>query len=207
MEQVRVGLHTSDPIAYAGLLLHLESRPEVILVPKDRHSESDVVVAATERPSRELLHALREPTADYTKPVVLVTAEINEAELLAAVRCRIVSILPRATATSDRLLSAVLAAASGGGEMPPALVGDLLDHIKRLQQQVLAPRGSNRAGLSPLEIDVLRMMADGMNTAQIANELCYSERTVKNVIHGVTGRLKLRNRSHAVAYAVRSGVI
>jgi len=50
-------------------------------------------------------------------------------------------------------------------------------------------------------------VADGLDTAEVANQLFYSERTVKNVIHDVTTRLNLRNRTHAVAYAVRQGLI
>ena len=42
---------------------------------------------------------------------------------------------------------------------------------------------------------------------EIATELCYSERTVKNVIHEVTSRLRVRNRAHAVAFALREGLI
>ena len=91
--------------------------------------------------------------------------------------------------------------------MPPNLVGELLKHIERLQRDVLTPNGLNASGLTPREIDVLRLMADGMDTNEIAGELFYSERTVKNVIYGVTHRLKLRNRSHAVAYALRAGMI
>jgi DNA-binding CsgD family transcriptional regulator len=91
--------------------------------------------------------------------------------------------------------------------MPPNLVGELLKHIERLQRDVLTPHGLTAAGLTPREVDVLRLMADGLDTAEIAGKLCYSERTVKNVIYGVTHRLKLRNRSHAVAYALRSGLI
>jgi len=91
--------------------------------------------------------------------------------------------------------------------MPPNLVGELLKHIERLQRDVLTPHGLNASGLTPREIDVLRLMADGFDTSEIAGELCYSERTVKNVIYGLTHRLKLRNRSHAVAYALRSGMI
>ncbi|MQA85396.1 MAG: DNA-binding response regulator, partial [Streptosporangiales bacterium] len=44
-------------------------------------------------------------------------------------------------------------------------------------------------------------------TAEIARALAYSERTVKNIIHDITTRLQLRNRAHAVAYAVREGLI
>jgi len=54
---------------------------------------------------------------------------------------------------------------------------------------------------------VLRLMADGMDTGEIARNLSYSERTVKNIIYAITTRLSLRNRSHAVAYAMRAGVI
>jgi DNA-binding CsgD family transcriptional regulator len=50
-------------------------------------------------------------------------------------------------------------------------------------------------------------VADGLDTAEIAGSLAYSERTIKNIIHDVTARLNLRNRSHAVAYAVRQGLI
>ena len=66
---------------------------------------------------------------------------------------------------------------------------------------------TTRSRLAQREVDVLRLVADGYDTAQIAHRLCYSERTVKNVLHGVTTRLQLRNRSHAVAYAVREGLI
>jgi DNA-binding NarL/FixJ family response regulator len=72
---------------------------------------------------------------------------------------------------------------------------------------VLAPRGLTFAGLTDRETKVLRLVADGFDTAEIATNLAYSERTVKNVIHDVTARLQLRNRSHAVAYALRAGLI
>jgi DNA-binding NarL/FixJ family response regulator len=63
------------------------------------------------------------------------------------------------------------------------------------------------SGLTDRETHVLRMVADGHDTAEIAQELCYSERTVKNILHDVTSRLQLKNRSHAVAFAVREGLI
>ena len=45
------------------------------------------------------------------------------------------------------------------------------------------------------------------DTSEIASRMCYSERTVKNVLHDLTSRLQLKNRTHAVAYAVREGLI
>ena len=46
-----------------------------------------------------------------------------------------------------------------------------------------------------------------MDAAEIAKRLSYSERTIKNVIHDITARLQLRNRSQAVAYAMREGLL
>jgi DNA-binding NarL/FixJ family response regulator len=46
-----------------------------------------------------------------------------------------------------------------------------------------------------------------MDTAEVGRDLYYSDRTVKNILHDVTSRLNLRNRTHAVAYAIRQGLI
>ena len=91
--------------------------------------------------------------------------------------------------------------------MPPDLLGRLLEQVGNLQRQVLAPRGLTFTGLATRELAVLKLVADGLNTGEIAQSLAYSERTVKNVMHDITTRLHLRNRSHAVAYALRAGLI
>jgi DNA-binding NarL/FixJ family response regulator len=61
--------------------------------------------------------------------------------------------------------------------------------------------------LNDREVMVLRMLADGSNTREIAHRLNYSERTVKAIIQDITQRFGLRNRSHAVAFALRNGLI
>jgi DNA-binding NarL/FixJ family response regulator len=70
---------------------------------------------------------------------------------------------------------------------------------------VLAPNGLTEAGLYTREVDVLRLLAEGLDIAEVAQRLNYSERTVRSIIHGVLTRMKLRNRVHAVAFALRSG--
>jgi Response regulator containing a CheY-like receiver domain and an HTH DNA-binding domain len=90
--------------------------------------------------------------------------------------------------------------------VPPDLLGRLLAQVSRVQQ-FLQPRGLQLSGLSTREADILRLIADGLDTNEIAASLSYSERTVKNVLHDVTSRLQLRNRSHAVAYALKQGMI
>jgi DNA-binding NarL/FixJ family response regulator len=61
--------------------------------------------------------------------------------------------------------------------------------------------------LARRERDVLVLVAEGLSTREVAKRLCYSERTIKNILQDVTTRLMLRNRTHAVAVAIREGWI
>jgi DNA-binding NarL/FixJ family response regulator len=139
--------------------------------------------------------------------LILVATVLDESALVAAAEVGVGGLLRRTDATPDALVRTIRRVAAGGGEIPPDLLGRLLDQLGRLQRQVLAPRGLTFAGLTPRETEVLRLVADGFDTAEIAERMSYSERTVKNVLHDLTKRLQLRNRSHAVAYAVREGLI
>jgi DNA-binding NarL/FixJ family response regulator len=91
--------------------------------------------------------------------------------------------------------------------MPPDLVRQLLDQVSLLNRTTLEPRGLTFAGLTERERDVLKLIADGMSTREVATRLAYSERTIKAVLQSLTVRLNLRNRTQAVAYAVRNGWI
>jgi DNA-binding NarL/FixJ family response regulator len=144
---------------------------------------------------------------DGCRRVVMVVTKLDDAGLLAAVEAGACGILRRSEASSDRIGETVLRAANGDGSMPPDLLGRLLGQVSNLHRQVLGPRGLSLNGFTEREVDVLRLLSEGCDTGEIAGRLAYSERTVKNVIHDITARLQLRNRSHAVAYAVRAGVI
>lgn len=207
MRSVRVSVCALDPITKAGLADLLAARPSVRVVEDRARDETDVVVAAFDRLSADAVGALRAATAEFGRPIVLVTDRIEEGGLAAAVACRVVAILPRSAMTDSRVADSVRVAASAAGYPPRDLLGRLAEHAERLHREILAPDVPAGAALSSREIDVLRLMADGLDTQEIATELAYSERTVKNVIYAVTDRLRLRNRSHAVAYAIREGVI
>ncbi|NUT47537.1 MAG: response regulator transcription factor [Saccharothrix sp.] len=206
MERIRVVVQAADHLSMTGLVTYLGAEPDIELLDGAQHARPDVVVLAVSRLNAEVVSRLRRAAAHVGAPVVLVVDEVGESDVLTAVECRIVAIVPRA-AVSDRLvLRSVRSAAAGGGVMPPSMVAELLRHVQRLQRQVLEPEtGPDR--LSAREADVLRLMADGLDTAEIAGRLSYSERTIKNVFYGITTRLNLRNRPHAVAYALRKGMI
>jgi DNA-binding NarL/FixJ family response regulator len=97
--------------------------------------------------------------------------------------------------------------AQGGGSLPSSLQGTLMQQVRLTQREILGPRGLTASGISTREVDVLRLVAEGQELSDIATKLSYSERTVKYVLYGLMKRLQLRNRAHAVSYAIRAGLI
>jgi DNA-binding CsgD family transcriptional regulator len=63
------------------------------------------------------------------------------------------------------------------------------------------------ARLTDRERQVVALIADGHPLREVAAEVCYSERTVKNTLHSAVVKLGARSRAHAVAIAVREGLI
>jgi len=206
MERINVYVHADDPISQAGVASQLRPRPEVrVLEPADA-DQATVALVLADRVSERTLQVLRSRQRGGTR-VVLVVSQVDDADLVSAVEAGIAGLVRRGDATPDRLVQVIRSAAAGEGAVPADLLGRLLEQVGRLQRQVLWPRGLTFAGLADREIEVLRLVADGFDTAEIATQLSYSQRTVKNVLHDITSRLHLRNRSHAVAYALRQGLI
>ncbi|MEU8501127.1 LuxR C-terminal-related transcriptional regulator [Streptomyces lavendulae] len=207
--RVAVAIHAPDPITRAGAMSHLRQYPEITLVDDPRQDGADVALLIADAFDETVLSRLSRLVRAEKVGVVLVLDRIREAELLDVVACGVTTIVWRREATGARLRQAVLAAEKGGCELPPDLLAQLIGHMGRLQEGKAGGQGaaSVALGMVPREVDVLRLVADGMDTAEIAVELAYSERTVKNILHTVTTRFQLRNRAHAVAYALREGYI
>lgn len=104
--------------------------------------------------------------------------------------------------TPSRLLSCVRAVSENSESISPELLCRMLQ--ERTATGHLHPQG---AQLTKREFDVLRRLADGDSTRDIAQRLNYSERTVKNIVHDLLAKLNCRTRAQAVALAARQGVI
>jgi DNA-binding NarL/FixJ family response regulator len=185
----------------------LRARPEVRVVDGEDVETAEVAIVVADEVDEPALRAVRNLRRSGQARVVVVVTRLDDRALLGAVEAGACGLLRRSEAVPERLAAAIEAADAGDGTVPPDLLGRLLDGVGRLQRQVLAPRGLTFAGLTEREVQVLRLVADGFDTNEIASRLSYSERTIKNTIHDLTTRLNLRNRTHAVAYAVREGLI
>lgn len=208
MERTTVALRAQDPISQAGVASQLRARPEVNVVEwGEEETAPQVVVMVVDTVDEDVLRTLRRIQRTSESRAVLVTTDIDEQKLVSAAECGVVGVIRRAQSTPEHLVQVIETVARGEGHLPSDLLGRLLAEVGRLQGQVLGPRGLHFTGLAAREVDVLRLVAEGYDTADIATKLAYSERTIKNVLHSVMTRLQLRNRSHAVAYAMRQGLI
>ncbi|WP_349263584.1 response regulator transcription factor [Actinocrinis sp.] len=207
MERVKVSVFATDPISRAGVASALRMSPQLDVLPSAATEPVQVVVAVVDNARDGVIEALRQVQRSAPTRVVLVVADVNAADLAAATECGVIAVVRRSEATSERLVQAITAAARGEGSVPADLLGSLMEQVGRVQRHVLGPRGFGISGLANREVAVLKLIAEGHDTAEIARTLSYSERTVKNVLHNAMIRLQVRNRSHAVAYAVREGLI
>ena len=203
---ITVVVQAQDPLSREGVRAQLLECAEVRLL-EAGGDLPDVGVVVGDDIDDPVLQAIRSLKASGCQRVVLVAGRVDDAGLLSAVECGICGLLRRSETTRDRLLNTLRSAAGGSGQLAPDLLGRLLEQMGHLYSTTLVPKGMALSGLTDREKGVLKLVAEGWGTSEIAATLSYSERTVKSVLHDITSRLNLRNRSHAVAYAVRQGLI
>jgi len=205
-ERIPIFVVACDPLSRDGVASQLRGHGIELVDERSLHPGVVAVVVVDEMDDQAVgeVRSLRRRGVEH---VVVVAARLDDSGLLAAAEAGATGVLRRGQATPQSLLNCIRSAAAGEGSLPPDLLGRLLGQVGRLQRQVLAPRGLTFSGLTDREVRVLRLLADGFDTAEVGRQLFLSERTVKNVVHDVTSRLNLRNRTHAVAYALRQGLI
>jgi DNA-binding NarL/FixJ family response regulator len=146
-----------------------------------------------------LRHVLR-LTAGSGVKLVATVHDLREPAVLRLVDAGVAAVLPHAELTAESLSATLRAVLTGVSALPSETMRRLLRHA--LDSGMRLP-----GGLNDRERDVLRLLAEGSDTRDIAADLCFSERTVKNVVHDILMKLNCRTRAHAVATATRSGVI
>jgi DNA-binding NarL/FixJ family response regulator len=114
---------------------------------------------------------------------------------------RVTAVVILRDAAPARVASCVRAAVHGEGSILPERLSALLPSGEPKRSDRSEPQLTNR------EYDVLRMLADGESTREIAHRMSYSERTVKNIVRDLLVKLNGKTRAHAVALATRQGVI
>lgn len=210
ISRVRVVVEASDPLTAAGIADHLRFNPELQILPQSELSVADVLVMCVDVVEPATLIKLRDAAASRQLRTILVTDHMDEEHISAAAACRVVSVLGRQEVTPQRLPDEVVHAFRdrvANADSPPGSKRARASLDARLRDLIAQSGSRSAAVFNPRELDVLRLLAEGHGTSEIAERIAYSERTVKNLLYVILTRLQARNRSHAVACALRAGLI
>jgi DNA-binding NarL/FixJ family response regulator len=171
----------------------------------DMLSGVDVVLVDTDLPgAHDLLRRLR----GSPDPRALACArQADHERIIESIAAGAIGYLSKENLTPESVVAAVLAVGSGSGVLEPDALAGVLERISETSRTVLEPRGLTLSRLTEREQEVLRLLAAGHATREVAQHMSYSERTVKNLLHDVATKLNAKTRSQAVAFAIREGLI
>jgi two-component system, NarL family, response regulator LiaR len=170
-----------------------------------RELAPDVVLMDINMPGLSGVEATREitKTAPLTRVLVLTMSD-EDADVMDAIIAGACGYLLKDTSIPE-LMQGIRAAAVGESLVSPTIAAKVL---QRVRAAGALQNGAEpvRAELSDRELQVLKLVANGMDNAAIAAELHISPKTVKNHISNILMKLQIENRIQAAVYAVRSGL-
>ena len=177
-------------------------------IEKARELVPDVIIMDLNMPRCSGLEAIQALQAEMPQINVLVlTVSEMEADLFASIKFGATGYLLK-KAEPEELTHGIMNIAQGGVIVSPMMASKLLTEFKDL---TVEPTGETakepESDLSPREMEVLQLVAQGSTNREIANSLFISENTVKTHLRSIMEKLHLANRSQAAAYAVKKGLV
>jgi DNA-binding NarL/FixJ family response regulator len=171
-----------------------------------RELAPDVVIMDLNMPGPSGVDVIRQMTsiAPLTRVVVL-TISADDSDVINAVMGGACGYLLKDSSV-DQLIAGIHSAAAGESLISPQIAAKMLQ-ILRAQRSSVDAAETIRAELSEREIEVLKLIANGNDNAEIARALFISPKTVKNHISNILMKLQMENRIQAAVYAVRSGIV
>ncbi len=137
--------------------------------------------------------------------VVVLTISVDDEDVMKAVMAGACGYLLK-DSSIEQLVAGIRAAAAGESLISPQIASKLLQRL-RSQTADTGAAETIRTELSERELEVLRLIANGKDNAEIARDLFISPKTVKNHISNILMKLQIENRIQAAVYAVRSGIV
>ncbi|GAA4076913.1 response regulator transcription factor [Actinomadura miaoliensis] len=169
-----------------------------------RSAGPDVVLMDVRMPRMDGIEATRLLTAapDPPRVVILTTFDLDE-HVYDALAAGASGFLLK-DASAERLFDAVRVVAAGDALIAPAVTRRLISEFARTRPRPAPPAIDV---LTPREVDVLRLVAEGLSNADIAARLVLGEETVKTHVSRILRKLGLRDRAQAVVTAYESGLV
>lgn len=211
---IRVLICDDQTVVCEGLEMILNADPEIEvvglaydgaealdLIPT---TQPDVVLMDLKMPGMNGIHATREISKRFPETKVLVLTTFGEDEwVFDAVRSGADGYLLKGT-PREKLVAAVKGTAGGETHIDPAVGGKLLAQVAKNT----SPKDTTvTADLSERELDVLRLLAQGLTNAEIAERLYLTRGTVRNYVSAILTKLGVEDRTQAAILALRHGLV
>lgn len=212
-QRIRVLIADDHTMVRQGLSQILDSEPDMKVVGQATTGEEarelaevtrpDVIVMDINMPDLDGVQATRLITAgDPDIGVIILTMYRQDQYVFEAIKAGARAYLLK-DADSDELLRAIRAVATGEALLDPAIALRMMDEFRRLQG---GPVGADGVSvLTERELDILRLVAQGLDNNEIGAELGLSEKTVRNRLTVIFEKLHVNNRTQAALYALRKG--
>ncbi len=214
-DPIRVLICDDHALFRRGLIMVLESEEgmEVVAEAEDgedalRKAEEaapDVVLMDVRMPRMSGIEATRAIAAAVpTTKILMLTVSDEEEDLYEAVKAGATGYLLKEISIEE-VANAIRAVVTGQSLISPSMASKLLNEFnnlaKQAQQRVAVPKLTDR------ELQVLKLVAQGMSNREVADQLFISENTVKNHVRNILEKLHLHSRMEAVVYAVREKLL
>ncbi|MEU5690222.1 response regulator transcription factor [Actinosynnema sp. NPDC020468] len=215
---LRVLICDELPIIRDGLRTLLEEEPDIEVVDTTDSGFHALILARTRRPDvivsglvlkgirgLELVRRLAKERVEPRPKVVVFALNAGDDAISEVLHAGANGLLTEA-ATREELASAIRAAANGHTALAPEVAQQLVEWYREQHGGELVPHGT-LSGLTPRERQVLLLIARGLSTEGVADELSIGITTVRTHVHRVRAKLRLRDRAQLVSFAYRAGLV
>lgn len=217
VEAIRVLIADDHALFRRGLNLVLESEDGIEVVGEAEHGEEaiakaedlvpDVVLMDVRMPRVNGIEATARISESVpTTKIIMLTVSDEEEDLYEAIKAGATGYLLKEIAIEE-VPYAIRAVVQGQSLISPSMASKLLNEFNTLAKQADEKQQFPVPKLTSRELEVLKLVAQGMSNREIAKELYISENTVKNHVRNILEKLHLHSRMEAVVYAVREKLL
>jgi NarL family two-component system response regulator LiaR len=213
-DKIKVLIVDDHQVVRQGLRTFLELQDDILVVGEagdgqaavtmTRQVNPDVILMDLVMPRLDGIEATRQvKSLGGSTKVIALTSFAEDDKVFPAIQAGASSYLLKDVSPDD-LVSAVRAAFRGEARLHPDIARKLMEQVAHQTSQLREPY---KEDLTERELEVIRLVADGLSNQEIAARLTISEKTVKTHISNILGKLGLSDRTQLAIYAIRHGLV